>query len=73
MAVSTPTSKNDPAGVTLDAKVTAAAAVVAALPASSTLAVQNAQAALRQAQIDTVVYYLNTGRINPATVLSTLS
>lgn len=63
----------DANGTRLHADTAAAAAAVAAVPAASTLLATLAANKLRQAQIDEVVYYMNTGRINPATVLSTLS
>lgn len=60
-------------GTQLHATTAAAQAAVNALPASSTVALAAANGALFKAQVDEVTYYMNTGRLNPATILSTLS
>jgi hypothetical protein len=64
---------NDPNHAALHASTAAAQTVVNGLPASSSLAVITASKALLAAQISEVVYCLGTGRLNPATILSTLS
>ena len=64
---------SDPNHTILHARVAAAQTAVNNLPAASTIAKQLANDALRAAQIDEVVYCMNSGRLNPATILSTLS
>lgn len=71
MAVSP--SSNDVNGNQLHNITAAAQAAVNALPAASTVALAAANGALRQAQINEIIYYINTGRLNPATILSSLS
>lgn len=71
MAVSP--SGRDTNGNVLHNITSAAQTAVNALPSTSTVALQAANSALFKAQIDEVTYYMNTGRLNPATILSTLS
>lgn len=71
MTISSAPPKDVPAAA-LQAQITAITATIAGLPASSAVAVVQT-AALNQAQIALVLHYLETGRINAATILSTLT
>ena len=66
-------NSGDVNGTQLHATTTAAQTLVNGLPTTSTVALAAANSALRAAQIAEIVYYINTGRLNPATILSTLT
>jgi hypothetical protein len=63
---------NDAAGALLDSKISTLTASASAAPAGSVQAA-SLTAATAAAQLETVQHYLSTGRIVPATVISTLS
>lgn len=60
-------------GTNLNTKVTNLKTVVSSLGASSAGAKANAQAALRQAQVELVDHYMAVGRLDPDSILSTMS
>lgn len=74
MAVST-VHKQDNNGLTIDATISAQQTAVNGLSPTGANAplYKIAAEALRKAQIEAVNYYINNGRIDPATILSTLS
>lgn len=69
MAV-TATPQRDPAGKYIDSQITALATAVTAASGHDK---ERKVEALLQARIDAVIHYLRIGRIDPATVLSTLT
>ena len=71
MAITSAPAKDAPAAA-LHAQITAITAQIAGLPATSAVVASQA-ATLNQVQIALVMHYLETGRINAATILSTLS
>jgi len=64
---------NDPNHTKLHNDTTNAQTAVTNTPVAATLLTTLAGQALRAAQVAEVVYCMNTGRLNPATILSTLS
>ena len=60
-------------GTNLNTKVTNLKTVVSSLSASSAGAKAAAQASLRQAQVELVGHYMANGRLDPDSILSTMS
>lgn len=60
-------------GTNLNTKVTNLKTVVSSLSATSAGAKAAAQASLRQAQVELVDHYMATGRLDPDSILSTMS
>ncbi len=67
-------SGNDPNGKQLDATIANLTSQLAVINSStSTLAYNRVKQELNYAQVAAVTYYMSTGRISAATILSTLS
>lgn len=63
----------DIAGTNLQTKVTQLTTTVSSISSASSGAKAAAQAALRQAQVELVDHYMANGRLDPGSILSTMS